>query len=156
MDNLSSINSGTFRDPPPYSGNTPRNDTSINAPHAFNLAANSSIPVSGASRTSINSPYFPSTTHQTNAQKDQPAISYAQPTRIASQLYQLYKATPSMNLPSDSKRNKKQEMNRPTHAPLGTASIQLGPEASSQKKSGARPAVSKEVRPHAPGPQNPC
>ncbi len=99
MNNFSSINSGTFSDP--HQGSSgPRQPTSINGPHAFSSVSNSSIPLSGASRTSINSSHLPCTPHADDAQTHPLATRNDQPVRA---FFQLYKAAPSMNLPSDSR-----------------------------------------------------
>ncbi len=92
MNNSSSIHSGTFCD----RRHSARQPTPINAPHAFSSATNSSIPLSGASQTSINSSHMPS---PPPAGDEQARPLTTQPVR---HFFQLYKAAPSMNLASDS------------------------------------------------------
>ncbi len=107
MNNLSSINSGTFVDQYQFSDHVHSDyhrqpPTSINAPHAYRGVANhsgqmSSIPVHSASLSSINSPHWPFNIPAVSVSRKHPA-----PTRLNSpnEPCSLYKATPSINLAS--------------------------------------------------------
>jgi len=149
MNNPSSINSGTFSDPHQCCISTQWNSTSINAPHAFSWAANSSIPVSSAARTSINSPHSP---HNTES-KQQPVTSNTQKPK---DFFQLYKTKTSMNLASDATSPQIRPNNRPS-ANCPTAPKQFRPAPSSQndvRRHQGEPAGSEDAPPPYSGPQS--